>query len=95
MCICCLSGLLHSAITILIHRKEAALHALALASAAVAIALGVLLLLCRVWPSGKEDEIAAAGAPGGHVEERVGRLEVSQISICPRGHHSTAPTRGY
>ena len=45
MCICCLSGLLHSAITILIHRKEAALYALALASAAVAIALGVLLLL--------------------------------------------------
>ena len=45
MCICCLSGLLHSAICILIAHKTAPLYALALAITAVAIALGVLLLL--------------------------------------------------
>jgi len=45
VCICCLSGLLHSAICILIAHKTAPLYALALAITAVAIALGVLLLL--------------------------------------------------
>ena len=45
MCICCLSGLLHSAVTIFIAHKTAPLYALALAITAVAIALGVLLLL--------------------------------------------------
>ena len=45
MCICCLSGLLHSAICILIAHKTAPFYALALAITAVAIALGVLLLL--------------------------------------------------
>ena len=45
MCICCLSGLLHSAICIFIAHKTAPLYALALAITAVAIALGVLLLL--------------------------------------------------
>ena len=45
MCICCLSGLLHSAITILIAHKTAPFYALTLAITAVAIALGVLLLL--------------------------------------------------
>ena len=32
-----------------------------------------------IWPSGEEDEITAAGAPSGHFEERIGRLEVSQL----------------
>ena len=45
VCVCCLSGLLHGAIRILMARKAASLHALAFAIAAVAIALGVLLLL--------------------------------------------------
>ena len=45
VCVCCLSGLLHDAMKILIHRKQAPQHALAFAIAALVIALGVLLLL--------------------------------------------------
>ena len=45
VCVCCLSGLLQSAVTILAAHKTAPLHALVFAFAAVGIAVGVLLLL--------------------------------------------------
>ena len=45
VCVCCLSGLLQSAVTILAAHKTAPRHALVFAFAAVGIAVGVLLLL--------------------------------------------------
>ena len=46
VCVCCLSGLLQGAFTILVtHQKTAPLHALAVGAVGAAISIGVLLLL--------------------------------------------------